>query len=325
MLLNQHIKCCLNTKENPVFYVGIGKTIYDALDIGPDGQLPEVPDTPGGGTNANLFGMEIHYFEGNGALNAAPQYNGNISWVEWSNYREPVQRYGYTYDGANRILAAKYEAEDVKLCDKIFQGVYDVNIAGYDARGNILGITRNGITEVVNNTPTFGLIDDLTYTYNGNSNLLDRIENSAITDFGFSSDVSNYTYITGNLHTDSGKKITNMEYNYMDLPLKIEIEGSTVYNTYDANGRKLRSKILSNNPDHPSVTYDYMDGIEYKDESLEAIYHTEGRYIIDKDNGNYYEFFLKDHLMTKRYQALLDEKVMRSLFSAGTENPFSGG
>ena len=59
----------------------------------------------------------------------------------------------------------------------------------------------------------------------------------------------------------------------LDLPLKIDIEGNTVYNTYDANGRKLRSRIVSNSPDHESVTYDYMYSIEYKDESLNAICH----------------------------------------------------
>ena len=300
----QFILDCIDaagTEENPDTPGGTFGTlqyaIFDVLGIDAEGELP---DNPGSNSEANLFGMELHYFDGNSELNAPPQYNGNISWVEWANFREPVQRYGYTYDGANRLLAAKYEAEKIETCEKMFQGVYDVVISDYDDRGNIQGIRRNGITEIINDVPTFGLIDDLSYTYNGNTNLLDRVENNAITDFGFASGVANYTYVTGNLHTDSGKKITNMAYNYMDLPLKIEIEGNTVYNTYDANGRKLKSKIVSNSPDHESVTYTYMDGIEYKDESLEAVYHSEGRFIFDKEDQNYYEFFLKDHLGNTR-------------------------
>ncbi len=290
-----------NNSEPGDIIGGLQYAIFDALNIGADGQLPIDPTSSSDSLSANLFGMEIHYFDGNSELNAPPQYNGNISWIEWANFSEPVQRYGFSYDGANRLLAAKYEAEKIEECDKIFQGVFDVNIAGYDPRGNILGITRNGITEIVNNTPTFGLIDDLTFIYNDtNSNLLDRVDNNANIDFGFSSETADYTYDTGNLKTDSGKKITNIDYNYMDLPLKIEIEGNTIFNTYDANGRKLRSRIISNSPEHESVTYDYMDGIEYKDESLEAIYNSEGRYIIDKENESYFEFFLKDHLGNTR-------------------------
>ncbi|HLF65867.1 MAG TPA: hypothetical protein VI603_19045 [Saprospiraceae bacterium] len=37
----------------------------------------------------NLFGEHIHYFKGNNTLEAPPQWNGNVSWMEWKVAGKP--------------------------------------------------------------------------------------------------------------------------------------------------------------------------------------------------------------------------------------------
>lgn len=55
--------------------------------------------------------------------------------------------YTFTYDGVNRLLDATHGS-----------GVYTEKVTGYDKNGNIKALQRYG----------GGLIDNLTYTYNGN-------------------------------------------------------------------------------------------------------------------------------------------------------------
>ena len=66
---------------------------------------------------------------------------------------------------------------------------------------------------------------------------------------------------------------------------------------YDASGAKLR-KIANNNG--TVTTYDYVNGVEYTNNTLERIPHTEGE-IVKDGSGNYvYEYTLKDHLGNTR-------------------------
>ncbi len=118
----------------------------------------------------SLFGMEIHYFDSNPELDAESQYNGNISWIEWAAYNEPVQRYGYSYDGLDRLIRAKYEMEKIQHCQKINQGGFDASYT-YDARGNFTSIMRNGVVKLTENTPVFDNIDHLKFSYQSSSNL----------------------------------------------------------------------------------------------------------------------------------------------------------
>ena len=66
---------------------------------------------------------------------------------------------------------------------------------------------------------------------------------------------------------------------------------------YDASGAKLR-KIANDNG--TVTTYDYVNGVEYTNNTLERIPHTEGE-IVKDGGGNYvYEYTLKDHLGNTR-------------------------
>ena len=83
----------------------------------------------------------------------------------------------------------------------------------------------------------------------------------------------------GNLKTDTYKGITNITYNYLNLPSSIEW-GSTkkIEFTYDAQGTLLTRKVYT------GVTldyqHDYINGVEYRTvgatRKLESIAHAEG-------------------------------------------------
>lgn len=75
---------------------------------------------------------------------------------------------------------------------------------------------------------TFGVMDQLTYTYQTNSNKLTIVSDAGNDTFGFKDDQTgtgtdttiDYTYdVNGNLTTDSNKAITNISYNHLNLPV----------------------------------------------------------------------------------------------------------
>ena len=66
----------------------------------------------------------------------------------------------------------------------------------------------------------------------------------------------------------------------------------SITTTYDASGRKLKQVTIENGE---TTTYHYMDGIEVKNNKLEAVYHDEGRVVHPDDGKAYHEYYLKDH------------------------------
>jgi hypothetical protein len=78
----------------------------------------------------------------------------------------------------------------------------------------------------------------------------------------------------GNLIADLHKDITLITYNYLNLPQVITLTaGRSIQFVYDATGAKLK-KITNDNG--VMVTYDYINGVEYKNNVLQRIPHTEG-------------------------------------------------
>ena len=254
-----------------------------------------------------LFGMKLYYEQGNGDLVAPAQYNGNISWMEWRVAGELKHQYGFDYDGVNRLLYAKYKGKNEETCKEMPPGAYDVKITGYDNMGNILGITRKGLTDIVDDIPQYGVIDQMSYTYNPGTNLLQSISESGNTQHGFKNSTT-YGYDGQGNMTSDGSNISNITYSdYLDLPLKIEAQDGYIEMVYDADGRKLRQRYYKAGG-ALEKEYLYQDGVEYKDGNLESIYHEEGRIVYDGDIPNaadqatmtYREFFLKDHLGNTR-------------------------
>ncbi|MFD2581599.1 DUF6443 domain-containing protein [Pedobacter vanadiisoli] len=134
----------------------------------------------------------------------------------------------------------------------------------YDVMGNITSLTRDN----------FG-----TNNYTGyNGNRLTAIS-------GFTN--SNYGYdANGNLTSDSQKNIT-LGYNFLNLPQTVIGSQNLTY-TYNAAGKKLQKQA-------GGTTTNYIDGIQYTNNSIDFIQTEEG--LARRNGSSYsYEYNLSDHL-----------------------------
>ena len=246
----------------------------------------------------DLFGFKINYNTvGHGAT---PLYNGNISETEWKTQSDNSLRwYKYGYDNLNRITSGTDNTSDQR---------YSLQSIAYDKNGNITNLLRKGHVvpnPVSTNSADFGIMDNLTYSYQPNSNKLLKVADAASTDtYGFKDDAVNtaadtaddYTYdVNGNLTTDSNKAITNISYNHLNLPVVVNF-GSTnkIEYIYDATGVKLK-KIVST-----GTTTEYAGNYIYENGSLQ-FFHTPEGYVEPINASNYalgfrHTFQYKDHL-----------------------------
>ncbi len=143
---------------------------------------------------------------------------------------------------------------------------------------------------------------NLAYNY-GDSNRLKKVTETSLATKGFkyanSGNARDFDYDkNGNLVADRNKGITNIQYNYLNLPQVITFAGNRILTfIYDANGAKLR-KIVNNNG--TVDTYDYVNGVEYKNNVLQRISHTEGAVVRQTDGSYLHEYVLRDHLGNTR-------------------------
>ncbi len=110
----------------------------------------------------------------------------------------------------------------------------------------------------------------------------------------------------GNLIRDDNKGITNIRYNYLNLPEEIAFSnGNKIVYIYDAAGNKLSKQVITKAGSSTfTSTTDYVGGIQYSQFSggskkLDFISHAEGRATL-KDGAYAYQYDLKDHLGNTR-------------------------
>jgi len=273
-----------NTIANPLQNIAYSYNIR--------GWLKGINDLYAIGTD--LFAFKINYNDSNNAYYNL--YNGNISQTLWqtANIDTSTKSYTFTYDAVNRLTNASDNLN--KFNERL----------SYDRNGNINTLYRTG--EIVTGVPSilnpshFGIMDNLTYTYNA-GNQLQIVSDSANDttgfkdDFGTGTDTSlDYTYDTnGNMITDANKGITNISYNYLNLPMKITF-GSTgnIAYIYTATGQKAQ-KMITNTAPTSVTTTDYMGGYQYLGGELQFFPHAEG--YVQNSAGIYsYVFQYKDHL-----------------------------
>jgi RHS repeat-associated protein len=293
---------------------------------------PLMPPAQLGEHNADLFKEIIKYDNPNTSLpnngkTPTPQYNGNISQVEWHVAGREAQAYTYNYDNLDRLIEANYT--DIHTAPSKWSGVqyssdnkFQEKLT-YDLRGNIQSLQRNGLIST-NLFPStnhqygiFTSIDNLSYTYEvGNENKLNWVVDAANTTRGFKT-ASNGAILTydanGNLTSDKNKKILSISYNYLNLPLAIvfgqEVTQGNITSLkylgniefiYDANGVKLRKTIVNvdfSGAEISRTTYDYVNGVEYKNGAFQRLAHTEGGVVMNTTtNQPEHEYHIKDHL-----------------------------
>ena len=96
----------------------------------------------------------------------------------------------------------------------------------------------------------------------------------------------------GNMVADLNKGITHIDYNYLNLPERVELSsGTVIHYGYDATGVKHRKIVDDGSPD----TTHYAGPFHYANSTLQFLQHAEGRAL---KSGNHwtYEYNLTDHL-----------------------------
>ncbi|MBD0405337.1 RHS repeat-associated core domain-containing protein [Flammeovirga sp. EKP202] len=279
------------------------------------GWLLSLNDSEEGISQSRPFSFDLAY-------DAAGQYNGNIGSQSWQSFRDPnlMRTYDYSYDPLNRLKKAKYQTYNQitkSIEDDNFYSV-GVDMQGngngieYDANGNILRLQRNGLQNKIGDGNNYGVIDQLTYNYSTNSNQLLSVTDGANTigdnfkeDHSFydgNKSNNDYAYdLNGNLRSDLNKNIESIEYNHLNLPVKVTVEGGTVKYIYDAAGIKLRKIATIGDK---TKTTDYIGGFVYEDSILQFMHTADGRAlaegsgIVSHSEGLEFvhEYHYKDHL-----------------------------
>ena len=166
-------------------------------------------------------------------------------------------------------------------------------VTGYDKNGNILALQRYGQT----GTSTYGLIDNLTFTLDGNQlNRVDDASTATAYNNGFEfkdavKQANEYAYdANGNLTKDLNKNISEIQYNCLNLPRKVTFtDGSTIEYTYAADGTKLRTKHVINGT---TTTTDYCGNVIYEN-GVQKLLLTKAGYLTLADSK--YHYYLQDH------------------------------
>jgi RHS repeat-associated protein len=204
----------------------------------------------------DLMYLEFNYDLNNTAITGLPsnsQKSGNISQIAWRVRGRDIQANNFTYDFMDRMNTSVY---------------YDVNSGNtasatnrynesmtYDSRGNITSLTRTGLYQDASNNCLYGTIDNLGYNYSTLTNRLvtvadySSVSNAKPKGYNPGSGGAGYRYDeVGNLKSDSYKGITNITYNYLNLPQVIQWGNTkSIVHRYDASGTKLSKEIKTGN------------------------------------------------------------------------------
>ena len=230
-------------------------------------------------TKSDRFSQNLWY-ESTGAY---PCFNGNISRMQWQTSKDNVLRvYDFAYDDLNRLEESTY-AEGAGMSQN--KNHYSENVLSYSANGSIERLQRYG----KKNNGAFGLIDDLTYSYNGNqiraiSDKAGSLLYDGSFDFkdGANADVEYFYDTNGALIKDLNKGISNIEYDVLgNLKCITFSNGFKTKYIYDAAGNKLRTT-------HESAvtnTTDYVGNFVFEDGKLSK-YLFDGGYCSFDQNQN---------------------------------------
>jgi RHS repeat-associated protein len=237
-------------------------------------------------TGKDLFGMTLAY-DNVGNITTWNYQNAQINAQNKAIENRGLYAYAFSYDGLNRLQTSNLAKAGITMFS---------NTQNYDLNGNVLALQRT-----FNGT----IVDNMAYTYQGINKLgsiTDSGTNPTIGEF-FKDGTANYTYdANGNLKTDSGKNISNITYNYMNLVSTVTQNNNQSTYTYASNGQKLSANLGA------FKKYDYIANAVYKNDTLEFIATAEGRFVPPLGaRGLGFEYTLKDHLGNARISCGCDK------------------
>ncbi len=252
----------------------------------------------------HFFGLYLGYDNrDNVFINA--NLNGQVTGTIWNTQGDDAQRkYDFSYDNAGRLVNALFK-EKIHSGDSWVSNKTDFSVTGsagkinYSLNSNLLNMLHKGVIPGLN-SPV--IIDDLTYTYESNSNKLKSVSdqmtmtslNGQFGDFKDGTNGSNPDYVydnNGNLVIDLNKNVKDVggvtgngiKYNYLDKPEEIRIAGKgTIKITYSSNGRKLQRQFIPEITG-PTITTSYINQYIYQESSAGGGFHY--RLSISKTEG----------------------------------------
>ena len=245
-------------------------------------------------TKSDRFKQNLYYE----STKENPSFNGNISRMQWQSSKDNVLRgYDFIYDGLNRLEESAY-GEGADLSQS--KSYYSEHVLSYSPNGSIERLQRYG----KKNNGTFGLIDDLTYAYNGNqiksiSDKAGSLLYDGSFDFkdGADADVEYFYDANGALVKDLNKGICNIEYDVLgNLKCITFNNGFKTKYVYDAAGNKLRTT-------HESAvtnTTDYIGNFIFEDGKLDKYLFDGGYCSFDNSQNPTFHYYEKDHLGSVR-------------------------
>lgn len=245
-------------------------------------------------TKSDRFKQNLYYE----SIKENPCFNGNISRMQWQSSKDNVLRgYDFIYDGLNRLEESAY-GEGADLSQS--KSHYSEHVLSYSPNGSIERLQRYG----KKNNGTFGLIDDLTYAYNGNqiksiSDKAGSLLYDGSFDFkdGADADVEYFYDANGALVKDLNKGISNIEYDVLgNLKCITFNNGFKTKYVYDAAGNKLRTT-------HESVvtnTTDYIGNFIFENGKLDKYLFDGGYCSFDNSQNPTFHYYEKDHLGSVR-------------------------
>ena len=214
----------------------------------------------------------LYYADG-----ATPRYNGFISSRELAS-----ARYDYRYDNMGRLTAAEYSASgQLPGSTPDFSTEYE-----YDQRGNITALRRYGLTDLVpmlpggnSYTASYGLLDDLEASYNGNMICEVAAAPTQATTFagraGATLRPGAYDLRhdnAGRLTYDETRNIVDMRYNSLGQLASLRHScGDLQTMTYDGLGRKLGSEFTAARTGAKQHRRYYASGLVTCNDTVETI------------------------------------------------------
>ena len=236
-----------------------------------------------------LFTQTLYYQEN--ISGNTPCYNGNISRMLWKTSKDAQERgYRFTYDNLSRMKNAVY-GEGSTLAANVER--FNEQVTAYDKMGNILGLLRYGQISAT----SYGLIDNLNLTYNGNQlqavsdNATNSVYGNGMEFKDGATAITEYEYDkNGNLTKDLNKNISEIQYNCLNLPSRVTFaNGDSIRYEYAADGTKLRTVHTINGT---TTTTDYCGNAVYENGVLKMLLNDAG-YVSFPDKK--FHFYIKDH------------------------------
>ena len=219
--------------------------------------------------NDERFAYELKYTN---PVEVSPRFNGNIAEIDWAKSNgvtEPVlRRYSYGYDSHDRLAEAVFSEPNSTLP---LNNYYNEMIS-YDWNGNIEGMVRHAPSQYNNYYET---IDDLEYNYDGNQ--LISVNDGSGNPTGYEGGGSTIGYdANGNMVTMPDRLIDTIEYNLLNLPNKLSIEGNNknMAYLYRADGSKLKKTFTFRSESDAiySSSTEYIDGFHYVSSTADDLF-----------------------------------------------------